>query len=66
MARGDGIVCCVMIAWWLELHFYNSQHAYKRYEHDEIATHDLGIILYSNIRRVIIPGIAFRIHSFVV
>ena len=59
MVGRNGLVCCFILAGWLELYFHNSQHAYKRYEHDEIATYDLGLIFYSDIRRVIIPGIAF-------
>ena len=45
-----GIVYCFFIAGRLKLYHYYLEHAYKRNEHDEVATYHLGIFLYSSFR----------------
>ena len=63
---GDGVVCGIIIVGWLELYFHDSEHAYKGYEYDQFATDHLGLVLYRDTGRIIIPCFAFRIYLVVV
>ena len=62
MDRIDGIVRGIFSVRWFELNCYDTEHAYKRDEHDPFTINDLGFVLYRSIRGIVFPGIIIRFY----
>src|SRR5262249_2657807 len=58
----DGHVRRLFSARWFELYLYSSQPAYEGYEHAAFAADDLGVVLYRDPGRSVLPRTAVGLY----